>query len=47
MCTCSKLIESGNVSFYNQDTPLRESSEESNGEREKDVLSKALQTKEH
>jgi hypothetical protein len=52
MCACSKLTESGNVSFYSQSTAevaqraLRESSEDSNGEREIDALSKALQTKE-
>jgi hypothetical protein len=49
---CSKLTESGNVSFYIQSTmevaqmALRESSEDSNGERENSALSKALQTKE-
>jgi hypothetical protein len=48
----SKLTESGDVSFYNQSTievaqrALRESSEDSNGVRENDFLSKALQTKE-
>jgi hypothetical protein len=48
----SKLIESGDVSFYSKSTvdvtqrALRESSEDSNGERENDTLSKALQTKE-
>jgi hypothetical protein len=48
----SKLTELGNVSFYCQSTvevaqrALRESSEDSNGERENDALSKALQTKE-
>ncbi len=48
----SKLIESGNVSFYGQSImnvaqrALRESSEDSNGERENDALTKALQTKE-
>jgi hypothetical protein len=52
MRTRSKLIESGGVSFYSQSTTdvaqraLRESSEYSNGERENDALSKALQTKE-
>jgi hypothetical protein len=52
MRACSKLIESSDVSFYSQSTvdvaqrALRESSEESNGERENDALSKALQTKE-
>jgi hypothetical protein len=49
----SKLTESGDVSFYSQSTsevaqrPLRESSEDSNGERENDTLTKALQTNEH
>jgi hypothetical protein len=48
----SKLTELGDVSFYNQSTAdvaqmaLRESSEDSNGERENDALSMALQTKE-
>jgi hypothetical protein len=48
----SKLIESANVSFYSQSTvevaqrALRESSKDSNGERENDALSKSLQTKE-
>jgi hypothetical protein len=48
----SKLTESGDVSFYSQSTAevgqraLRESGEDSNGERENDALSKALQTKE-
>jgi hypothetical protein len=48
----SKLTESDDVSFYSQSTSevpqraLRESSEESNGERENDALIKALQTKE-
>jgi hypothetical protein len=48
----SKLIESSDISFYSQSTAevarraLRESSEDSNGERENDALSKALQTKE-
>jgi hypothetical protein len=48
----SKLTELGDVSFYSQNTSkviqraLRESSEDSNGERENDALSKALQTKE-
>jgi hypothetical protein len=52
MCAHSKLIESGDVSFYSQSTSqvaqwaLRESSEDSNGERENDALTKALQTKE-
>jgi hypothetical protein len=44
--------QSGDVSFYSKSTAdvtqraLRESSEDSNGERENDTLSKALQTKE-
>jgi hypothetical protein len=48
----SKLIVSGDVSFYRHNTSevapraLRESSEDSNGERENDALTKALQTKE-
>jgi hypothetical protein len=48
----SKLTESCDVSFYSQSTSevaqraLRESSEYSNGERENDALTKALQTKE-
>jgi hypothetical protein len=48
----SKLTELDDVSFYSQSTAevaqraLRESSEDSNGEREIDALSKALQTKE-
>jgi hypothetical protein len=52
MCTHSKLIESCDVIFYSQSTmevaqrALREISEGSNGERENDALSKALQTKE-
>jgi hypothetical protein len=52
MCARSKLTESGDVSFYNQSTTdvtqraLRESNEDSNGERENNGLSKALQTKE-
>jgi hypothetical protein len=52
MCALSKLRESSDVSFYSQSTmevaqrALRESSEDSNGERENDALSKALQTKE-
>jgi hypothetical protein len=52
MHTHSKLTESDDVSFYSQSTmevaqrALRESSEDSNGERENDALSKALQTKE-
>jgi hypothetical protein len=52
MRTHFKLAESDNVSFCSQSTmdvaqrALRESSEDSNGEREKDTLSNALQTKE-
>jgi hypothetical protein len=52
MCPHSKLTKSGDVSFYSHSTmdvpqrALRESSEYSNGERENDALSKALQTKE-
>jgi hypothetical protein len=52
MCACSKLSKSGDVSFYSQSTSkvaqraLRESSENSNGERKNDALIKALQTKE-
>jgi hypothetical protein len=48
----SKLIELGDVSYYSQSTTdvtqraLRESSEESNGERENDALGKAMQIKE-
>jgi hypothetical protein len=48
----SKLTELGDVSFYSQSTSevaqraLRESSEDSNGERENYALTKALQTKE-
>jgi hypothetical protein len=52
MCARSKLTESGDISFYSQSIAevaqraLRESSEDSNGERENNTLSKALQTKE-
>jgi hypothetical protein len=52
MCARSKLIESGDVSFYSQSTSevaqraLRESSKDSNGERKNDTITKALQTKE-
>jgi hypothetical protein len=52
MCAHSKLTDSGVVSFYSQSTlevaqrALRESSIDSNGEREDDTLTKALQTKE-
>jgi hypothetical protein len=51
MLARSKLTESDDVSFYIQSTSevaqraLRESSEDSNGERENDTLTKALQTK--
>jgi hypothetical protein len=47
-----KLIESDDVSFYSQSNAevdqmaLRESSKDSNGEKENDVICKALQTKE-
>jgi hypothetical protein len=47
----SKLIESGDVSFYSHSTSevaqrtLRESSEDSNDERENNSLIKAWQTK--
>jgi hypothetical protein len=46
----SKLTKSDIVSYYSQSTEdvaqraLRESSEDSNGERENDALNKALQT---
>jgi hypothetical protein len=49
----SKLTESGDVNFYNKSTSevvqsaLRKSSDDSNGERENDVHTIALQTKEH
>jgi hypothetical protein len=52
MCARSKLTESGDVSFYSQSTlevaqrALRESSEDSNGQRENDALTKAQQAKE-
>jgi hypothetical protein len=52
MCAHSKLTESGDDSFYSQSTSevaqraIRESSEDLNGERENDTLTKALQTKE-
>jgi hypothetical protein len=48
----SKLTKSGDVSFYSHSTlevaqkVLRESSIDSNGERENDALTKALQTNE-
>jgi stress response protein SCP2 len=48
----SKLTESGDVNFYNQSTSevaqraLRERNEDSNGERENNALTKALQTEE-
>jgi hypothetical protein len=48
----SKLTESIDVNFYSQNTSevaqraLRESSEDSNSERENDALTKAMQTKE-
>jgi hypothetical protein len=52
MCANSKLIESGDVNFCSQSTSkvsqraLRESRKDSNGERENDALTKAMQTKE-
>jgi hypothetical protein len=52
MRACSKLKESDDVSFYRQSTSevaqraMRKSNEDSNGERENDALTKALQTKE-
>jgi hypothetical protein len=52
MCARSKPTKLGDVRFYNQSTSevaqraLRESSEDSNGERENDTLTKAVQTKE-
>jgi hypothetical protein len=52
MCVHSKLTESADISFYSQSTSevaqraLRKSSKDSNGERENDALTKALQTKE-
>jgi hypothetical protein len=48
----SNLVESGDASFYSQSTSevaqrdLRESREDSNGERGNEALTKALQTKE-
>jgi hypothetical protein len=48
----SKLTESCDVNFYSHSTSkvaqwaLRESSDDSNGERENNALTKALQTKE-
>jgi hypothetical protein len=48
----SKLTESGDVSFYSRSTSevaqraLRENNEDSNGERENDALTKALQSTE-
>jgi hypothetical protein len=52
MCARSKLTESDDVTFYSQSTlemaqrALRESSEDSNGERENDTLTKAPQSME-
>jgi hypothetical protein len=52
MCAHSKLAESDDVTFYNENTlelaqrAMRESSKDSNGERENNALTKALQTKE-
>jgi hypothetical protein len=51
MCARSKLTKLGNITIYSQSTSelaqmaVRESSEDSNGERENDALIKALQTK--
>jgi hypothetical protein len=51
MCARSKLTKSDNVSFYSQNNSevveraLRKSIKDSNGERENDALTKALQTK--
>jgi hypothetical protein len=48
MCARSKLTELGNITFYSQSTSelaqrvVRENSEDSNGERENDALTKAL-----
>jgi hypothetical protein len=48
MCACSKLTESGSVNFSSQSTSevaqiaMRESSENSNGERVNNALTKAL-----
>jgi hypothetical protein len=48
MCDHSKLIESDDINYYSQSTAdvtqrdLRESSEDSNGERENDALSMTL-----
>jgi hypothetical protein len=48
----SKLTQSSDVTFYSQSTSelaqraTRESSEDSNGERKNDALTKSLQTKE-
>jgi hypothetical protein len=52
MCARSKLTESDDVSFYSQSTSemaqraLRESSEDLNGERANDTLTKAPQSME-
>jgi hypothetical protein len=52
MRTHSKLTESDDINFYSQSISevtqrtLRESSEDSNGERKNDALTKVLQTKE-
>jgi stress response protein SCP2 len=52
MSARSKLTESVDVTFYSHSTSelaqrvIRESNEDSNGERENDALTKALQTKE-
>jgi hypothetical protein len=52
MCARSKLTESGDVSFYSHRTlevaqrAFRESRKDTNGERENNTLTKAVQTKE-
>jgi hypothetical protein len=52
MCACSKLTKSCDVTFYSQSTSeldhraMRESNEDSKGERDNYGLTKALQTKE-
>jgi hypothetical protein len=52
MCARYKLTESGDASFYRQNTSkvaqgvLRDSSEDLDGERKNDALTKAMQTKE-
>jgi hypothetical protein len=52
MCACCKQTESDDVTFYSKSTSvlaqrdMRGSSEDSNGDRENDALTRALQTKE-